>query len=225
MHIRFTVNPGFVHIFSPSEFRIGLSFALFACMLAAMHRRFLALLALPLVLSACGGGNAVAECQDQYWDGAVGTCLPAGWTVVDRETLSQRGVGEEVVAAFQAEESVSGQFPTVLVTREVVADDVTPDAYSKASIRSVSTLPGYKLVDSRAVTIDDADIEMHIFTAQPLSEEPERKFYQISTVHSSAGFTFTALTPVSTSSALEKEILLILQSATLTQPEAGGASS
>ncbi len=194
-------------------------------MLAAMHRRFLALLVVPLLLSACGGGASVAECQGQYWGGAVGTCLPAGWSVVDRETLSQRGVGEEVVAAFQAEESVSGQFPTVLVTREAVADDVAPDAYSKASIRSVTTLPGYKLVDSRKLTIDDADVEMHIFSAQPIAEEPERKFYQVSTVHGGAGFTFTALTPVSTSSALEKEILLILQSATLTQPESGGQSS
>ena len=176
-------------------------------MLVAMHRHFFARLvlplALPLLLVGCGGSGSVAECQDQYWDGAVGTCLPDGWNVVDRETLSQRGVGEEVVAAFQDEDSVSGQFPTVLVTREAVAGDVTPEAYSKASVRSVTTLPGYKLVDSRSVVIDGSQVDMHIFSAQPLSEEPERKFYQISTTHGGAGYTFTALTPISTSSALE----------------------
>lgn len=184
-----------------------------------MYRRVIMIAALPLLLSACGGGTTVAECQDTYWDGIIGTCLPAGWNVVDRETLNQRGVGEEVVVAFQDEDSVSGQFPTVLVTREIVPNEVDPVAYSKASIRSVTTLAGYKLMDTRAVTIDGADIELHVFSAQPIAEEPERKFYQISTAVDGAGYTFTALTPISTSSALEKEILLILQSATLAEPD------
>ena len=185
-----------------------------------MRKQLASILFVPLLLASCGGGGGTAaECQDQYWDGETGVCLPDGWAVVDRETLAQRGVPEEVIAAFQAEESVSGQFPTVTVTREQLSsDDIDAPAYSEASIRSVSTLPGYKLIDTRKVVIDGQNIEMHVFSAQPLNEEPERKFYQISSVRDGNGYTFTALTPLSISSTLEKQVIAIMQSATLREP-------
>ncbi len=188
---------------------------------SAMNRRLAILLLLPLFLVSCGGGSSTADasCKDQYWDGTVGLCLPEGWNVVARETLAQRGVPEDVIAAFQSEKSVSGQFPTVTVTRERLPDDtVDSPAYSKASIRSVSTLQGYKLVDTRRVVMDGQNLDMHIFSAQPLSEEPERKFYQISAVAEGYGYTYTALTPLSISAALEKDVLAVMTSATLRDP-------
>jgi hypothetical protein len=112
----------------------------------------------------------------------------------------------------------------VTVTREELpSQDVSSATYSQASIRSVTTLPGYKLVDTRRVVIDGANVDMHIFSAQPLSEEPERKFYQISVAEEGFGYTFTALVPLSISSALEREILAIMGSATLRDPSGPAA--
>ncbi len=187
-----------------------------------MNKRLLALLVFPLILAACGGGggSSTSACKEQFWNGTVGMCLPAEWKVVDRETLTQRGLPDEVILAFQADKAVSGQFPTVTVTRETVHDGVDSPAYSTASIRSVATLPGYRLIDTKKLKLDGQDVELHVFTAQPLSEEPERRFYQISAVSKNIGYTFTALTPLSVSTTLEKEVLAMMESASFIDPSA-----
>ncbi len=190
-----------------------------------MNKRLLALLVFPLILAACGGGggSSTSACKEQFWNGTVGICLPADWKVVDRETLSQRGLPDEVILAFQADKAVSGQFPTVTVTRETVSDGVDSTAYSTASIRSVATLPGYRLIDTKKQKLDGQDVELHTFTAQPLSEEPERRFYQVSAVSKGVGYTFTALTPLSVSTTLEKEVLAMMESASFIDPSASSA--
>ena len=178
-------------------------------------KRLYAFIVFPLLLAACGGEGPVAvDCHKEYWDGTVGACLPQGWGVVDSETLRQRGVPEDTIVAFQAEEAVSGQFPTVTVTSEPLSDVTAPTTYSKASIRSVSVLPGYTLIDSVQVNIDAEAIDLHVFTAKPVADEPSRRFYQVSTVANNMGYTLTATTPVSIDDALEKQVYFILQSAT-----------
>ncbi len=190
-----------------------------------MKRRFLSLLVLPILLASCGGGSSTASlCTQQYWNGTVGACLPEGWNVVPQEMLDERGLPAEVIAAFQAEKAVSGQFPTVTVLKETLSQDADSKAYSEASIRAVSTLPGYKLIDSRSVSIDGDDVTLHVFSAQPLPEEPERRYYQISAVSNRIGYTFTALTPMSISSSLENEVTAILKSGTLKEPSASASS-
>jgi hypothetical protein len=190
-----------------------------------MKRAFACLaLVLPLLLAGCGGSSsATVSCQNQYWDGEAGLCLPSGWSVIDREAMDLRQIPPETIAAFQAEESVSGQFPTITILREDVPGDADSPSYSSASIRSVSTLPEYKLVSTKKIQIDGADVELHVFTAKPIPDEPERRFYQVSAVHDAKGYTFTALTPVSVNSSLDRQIETILRSARLTDPE--GASS
>src|SRR3990167_3142323 len=98
-----------------------------------MQRFLIPLFVLAILLSACGGGAVAVECASDYWDGAVGACLPKGWSVLDKETLKERGVPEETIAAFRSEESVSGQFPTVTVTSEVLASAVPPAAADYSS--------------------------------------------------------------------------------------------
>lgn len=190
-----------------------------------MRRRFALLALVPFLLASCGGGSSASACTQQYWDGTVGLCLPEGWNVVAREMLDERGLPEEVIAAFQAEKAVSGQFPTVTVLQETLSQDADSTAYSEASIRAVSTLPGYKLIDSKSVTIDGAAVTMHVFSAQPLPEEPERRFYQVSAVANKTGYTFTALTPMSISSGLETDVTTIIKSATLKEPSASNSSA
>jgi hypothetical protein len=191
-------------------------------------RKTIALLSLVFLLAGCSGSgssSSQATCKQQYWDGTIGVCLPTNWKVVDHETLQSRGVPDEVIAAFQTSQVVAGQNPTVTVTKETLQSDLDPVTYSQASIRAVASLPAYKMIDTRAVKIGGKNLELHVFSAKPLPEEPERRFYQLSTTSKSVGYTLTALTPLSVSSSLETEVLTIMRSITFTDPaEASSAA-
>ncbi len=176
------------------------------------------LFALPLFLVACSGGSSGVACEQTYWDGVFGTCLPDGWSVVDRETLRQRGVPEETITAFQVDEAVAGQFPTVTVTREQLPNPATSMQYSEASVRAVEVLPGYERIDSSNSKIDSGDVLLHIFSLQPVQDEPRRRFYQKSTAVDATGYSITATSPLTVDSGLEAEILLILDNATFVEP-------
>ncbi len=173
---------------------------------------------------SCSPRAAAAVPRRPSAPSSIGTG-PSASACPGKETLDERGLPAEVIAAFQAEKAVSGQFPTVTVTEEKLTQDADSAAYSKASIRAVSTLPGYKLIDSRSVTIDGNAVDMHVFSAQPLPEEPERRFYQVSVVGKNrTGYTFTALTPLSIGSGLENEVTTIVKSSTLKEPAAQSSS-
>jgi len=184
-----------------------------------MHRLLIPLFALALLLTACGGGSTEVSCDKDYWDGTVGVCLPEGWGVLDRETMRQRGLPDETVAAFRSEMSVSGQFPSVTVTREMLSQQVSASDYSDASIRSVSVLPGYTLIDSPSLKIDEEEVKLHVFSAQPVADEPARRFYQVSTVTNGAGFTVTAAAPLFVEKDLEGGIVTIMKSVTFRESE------
>lgn len=183
-------------------------------------KRFIATTSLVLLLAGCGGSSKTTDivCKEQFWNGVIGLCLPAGWSVLEREVLADRGIPEQVLVAFQSDKSVSGQSPTITVTSEKLGSALDSTAYSKASIRSVTTLPAYKLLDSRAMTVEGKSVELHVFSAQPVTGEPERRFFQLSTVAANIGYTVTALTPVSISDTLQKEILLIMNSVRFSEP-------
>ena len=182
-------------------------------MMAPMRRSWLLLLPL-LFLSGCGPTTSgTASCDREYYDDVekITVCVPSGWSVIDRETLRQRGVPDDTLVALQADEAVSGHFPTVTVTRELLSQPATPEAYSDASIRSVSVLPGYTLIESPAMQLDGTNVRLHVFTAQPVADEPIRRFYQVSTVVKEKGYSVTATTPVSVADALEKQVTFILE--------------
>lgn len=184
-------------------------------------RRPLALLLLAISLTACSGkssSNSQVACVEKYWDGQVGTCLPSGWQVVTRERMQERGLPPEVVTGFERTEAVSGQTPVVIVTREVLPSATLAKTYSDASLRSVTTLPGFTEVDTRNLAVDDSDVQLHIYTAQPQPQEPARRFYQVSTVAGGAGYTFTGLAPFSVDKSVENEIVTILSNATFVAP-------
>lgn len=184
--------------------------------MAPVTRRTIVLSAL-LLLAACGGGSTV-ECAQSYWDGEVGTCLPEGWHVLDRSNLDDRGVPEEAVVAFQTDESINGQYLTIVVTREALAQPIASAEYSEAGVASVGTLPGYARIDERTVKIDGENHILHAFTAQPSDAQPMARFYQISLAKGQNGYTFTAATPVSIDDSAEERITAILENATLTAP-------
>lgn len=171
-----------------------------------------------LFLAACGGGAEVATCTFNYWSGTVGTCLPDQWHVIDRQELDERGIPEEVIVAFQSDVPVSGQFVTVTVTREALAEPLDAQEYSDASILSVQQLPGYDEIDQRSIDIDGESVDMHIYTAQPREDQPETRFFQASTVSGNVGFSFTGATPVSIDSDIEAQVVSILEGATFLSP-------
>jgi hypothetical protein len=178
-------------------------------------RRLLALAGL-LLLTACGGSEATV-CERGYWDGTVGTCVPEGWQVLDRAALDEKGMPPEVVVAFQSETPVSGQLVTVTVTREALTQPLSSVDYSEASIASVAGLPNYEEEDRQSTTVDGEDVDIHIFTAQPSPDQPESRFYQLSAVSGSVGYTFTAATPVTVPDEVEQQVLSLLQNVTFVQ--------
>lgn len=185
-----------------------------------MKRAFL--LILLLFVTACSSGSEeTVTCKEQFWDGEIAICLPDAWDVLEREKLAEKGVPQTVILALQSEKVVSGQYPTVTVTKETLTQPIDSVTYSAASIQSVAAIPGYQQIDKRTLKkMDGEEVDLHIFSAQPLPEEPGRRFYQFSVTLNNNGYTFTALTPLSVPGATEAEVLLMLRSAGLKQPVA-----
>lgn len=171
------------------------------------------------LLVACSQGGSDVTCREQYWDSVFGTCLPSGWKVVDPVSLRSRSVPEEVIAVFQADQFASNQIPTVIVTKEPLVRDWDAASYSDASIKSVQMLSGYALLDERNVTVDGAKIRLHTFSAQPIPEEPVKRFYQLSTVVRRVGYTVTATLPLLPERDLEKQVQFILDGVTFRSEE------
>lgn len=185
-----------------------------------MRRILFTLFLLPILLTSCGGnGSKEVGCTQQYWDGTVGLCLPDSWSVIERDQLSERGIADNVIAAFKRDLAIAGQFPAVIVTQEALKSAIDSATYSSASVRAVTVLPAYKLIDSRSVTIDGADVDLHIYSAQPAPEEPAKRFYQVSAVAGDKGYSATGLTPLSPPKNVESEISAIMNSITFTEPK------
>lgn len=185
-----------------------------------MKRFLLALLLPSLLLASCGGSDSdEAACTQQYWDGTVGLCLPDTWNVIERDQLSEKGIADNVIAAFKRDKAIAGQFPAVIVTQEVLKSPIDSVAYSSASVRAVTVLPEYKLIDARSQTVDGADVDLHVYSAQPAPEEPAKRFYQVSAVAGDKGYSVTGLTPLSPPKDVESEILAIMGSITFVEPK------
>ena len=187
-----------------------------------MHRRILSTvvgLMACLSLVSCGGSGGTV-CTQQYWNGSVGVCLPDAWKVVERERFQQLSLPPEVEAAFQAEDPVSGLYPTAVITREILMLPTDSIAYSRANVQAVSILPGYEQLDKRTVTVDGKEVEQHVYTAQPEADQPKSRFYQVSAVSGSGtGYTVTVSLPFSVSEALDRQALAISQSLTTVEPK------
>lgn len=194
------------------------------CVHYTTMKRTIAGLSLILVLAGCGGSTtttAAVTCKEQYWDGTIGLCLPDGWKVMDSETLRSREVGEETIAAFQADQATAGQFPVLTVTREILPEAADSAQYSDDSIRKVkASVLQYKLIDMRNQKVDEQDANVHIFSGQTKADSPERRFAQMSVVSGDSGFTISARTPLAASDTLQKQILLMFGTVTFKAPQA-----
>lgn len=197
-----------------------------ACVSCSSVKRPLIALALAcLLLSACGSStpSGTAACAS-YWFDVLGACLPEGWHVLDRTALDERGAPEDVIVAFQMDDAVSGQYPTVTVTREPLASVMASADYGRATQRTVSVLPGFKELDTRTVKVDGKDAYVYVFLAQPVKDEPQRRFSQMSVVQDKTGYAVTAITPVSVKNTVEAAVTQILQSITFTAPVSSAAA-
>lgn len=179
-----------------------------------------------LVLVACGSqDNTVAvACESQFWNNIFATCLPAGWRVLSSDNLRTLGVPEETIAAFQVAEAQNGQFDTVTVTQEPLAQDLTTTNYSIANITAVSALPDYSLLDKTVQYVDGQETSLHVFSARPVPDAPVRRYYQVSAVKDRMGYTFTGSFPLSIGSDEADEVTFILKNISFTDPKAGADS-
>lgn len=178
-------------------------------------------LVVSVLLVSCGGDGETKSrfCKKEYEDSEMMLCLPDDWIVVEKSTLQKRGVPEDAVVAFQSEIAIAGQFPTVVVTKEPLKRTVEAAKYSEASMRSVAVFGAYREIDVSEVEIGKDTLSLHVFTAQPVAEEPLRRFYQLSTVFGMAGYTITGTTPVTIADSVEDEILAIIKSLKFIEPE------
>ena len=183
-------------------------------------RRF-AFLLVPVLLASCGGSSSGSDvvCDQQYWDGTIGTCLPEGWHVVGSEDLAARGAPREVVVAFQADDAVTGRFPLVTVTSQPLSGAPSVEEFDEQSRESVKTLPGYTLVEDRETEIDNQPTTLHIFTAQPIAEQPVQRFYQVSYPSGGKGYTFTGVLPLSVDRVDEERLITLLENITFIEAE------
>lgn len=194
-----------------------------------MKRLFPIALLSSLLLLSCGGRNQNRDqtgCVQSFWNGSVGTCIPEGWAALTEVKLFEQGIPPEAEVAFQKSEPDAGQFPTVVVLKEFLPEGATTESYAEASKHSVAVYPSYRLITTRPVNVDDEEAEIHVFSARPIQDEPERRFYQVYAVSpKGVGYAFTALTPLSIQSDLEKEILTILGNVTFTEATETAAAS
>jgi hypothetical protein len=135
--------------------------------------------------------------------------------------LEERGLPPELVAAYQADAALSDVYPTITVTRQVLGTAMTPEAFSEASVASVAVLPEYKQLDERSVTIDGQSVPIHVYSAKLRPDRPAQRYYQLSTVSGRSGFTLTGALPLSITTPLEQQVLLVLQNATFIEPVIG----
>lgn len=161
---------------------------------------------------------ATVTCDQQFWNGSVSVCLPKGWKVLSREQLTVLGVPEETVAAFQFETPQAGQLDTVTVTKEPLSQEMSTADYSSSNILAVSALPDYKLLDKIVVTIDGQESAVHVFSARPSSEQPIRRYYQLSATVARTGYTFTGSFPLSIQDSEADQVLFILKNASFADP-------
>jgi hypothetical protein len=190
-------------------------------------KRTLATACLTLLLVSCGGSGGEDEevvCEQQFWNGTFATCLPAGWKVLSQDTLLTLGVPEETIAAFQVQDPHAGQFDTVTVTREPLAQEMTTTEYSNANVLAVSALPDYRLIDKTVVYIDAVESALHVFSARPAAEAPIRRYYQVSAARERLGYTFTGSFPLSVEETEAAQVEFILKNVSFTDPAAKAAT-
>lgn len=186
----------------------------------ASMRRILLVAGVVLLLAGCGSGKnaTTVVCDQQFWNGTVAACLPKGWRVLSKETLTTLGVPEETVAAFQLQTPHAGQLDTVTITREPLSREMTTTEYSQANVLAVSTLPDYKLIDQSVSYVDGEESALHVFSARPSAEQPIRRYYQLSAVAAKVGYTFTGSFPLSIEDSEADEVSFILRNVSFKNP-------
>jgi hypothetical protein len=194
-------------------------------MISAMRRAWTIPLVL-LLLSGCGTrGSSTASCDQLYWneDLKLGTCLPTGWKALSSTVLRDQGAPEETVAAFQSTEPRDGQFDTVTVTKEPLAQEMGSSDYGEANVVAVSVLPDYQRRDKQDIKIDGNAAIIHVFSARPIADKPIRRYYQLSVTREKEGFTFTGSMPLAIDDASEAQVLTILKNVTFTSQQSSSA--
>jgi hypothetical protein len=170
-----------------------------------------------LILASCG--SKAKTCTDTLWVKDFGICIAEGWEQVPDATLKEEGVPIETVAAFHRTEERGGQRDNIVVSVESLPGTVSPLAYSEANIAVIEAIPDYALLEKNEVKIDGKVTILHVFTARPVADLPVRRFYQLSLVKGTSGYTFTGTLPFSTDDASEDAITDMLLSVTMEKKE------
>lgn len=183
-----------------------------------MRQHFLASIAITLLLlPACRASKK--SCAEQVTVENVRLCLAKGWEQVSAETLKEKKVPEETLAAFHRTDSAGGQRDNVVLSVEALPGKVSDLAYAEANIKSIAAIPEYTLIEKREVKMEGDVTQLHIFTGRPVPDVPVRRFYQLSITEGTTGYTLTGTLPYSIEEESEETLLAILQSVRVKEEE------
>jgi len=190
-------------------------------------RRVFVVMASVVLLAGCGSSGSTEEvvCDQQFWNNVFAACLPKDWRVLSQDTLQQLGVPEETVTAFQFSVPHAGQLDTVTVTREPLSEELSTTEYSQSNVLAVSALPEYQLIDKETVYIDGNESALHIFSARPSSDQPIRRYYQVSATQERTGYTFTGSFPLSIQDSEADQVKFILKNVSFKEPNSEASST
>jgi hypothetical protein len=137
---------------------------------------------------------------------------PRGWkpgTTAEIESL-----GIQIDGFLRGYYSIEMYAPRIIITQEKLKGTVSSQEFSNASRRSVQSLRDYKLLGLEAITTQDGEHPLHIFTAKSDdSNFPSEYFYQVYAVIDDTGFVVTAAIPnKSFSKVLDATVRKILSS-------------
>lgn len=187
-------------------------------MLSTMNCRRIATLALSVLLLG-GCGTAKSSCTEKTDVAELRLCIAEGWERVAEETLKEKAVPEETVAAFSSTGGGSGQRDNLVISREKLPGPVPSIAFAEANVKTLQTVPEYALTETREVKVDGEVTLLHIFTAQPAPDIPARRFYQLSLTHGAMGYTLTGTLPFSVDSTTEDTLVDMILSTEFAEEE------
>lgn len=166
-----------------------------------------------LSLTACGGGGKDKKIACTSTDvPPLRLCIAEGWERMGTDQMASLKIPEETLAAFRSSSREDGQRFTLVATREEVSDVPHQIAYGEANRKSVQALPGYEHLEDREVTVAGSPAVLHTFVARPIADQPKRRFYQVSLLQESIGYTVTASSPLSIEKATEDSLFQMVQS-------------
>ena len=114
-----------------------------------------------------------------------------------------------LIGTLKSRRKIRGLIPNLTITEEALKSPFSPEAYSMESMKQVSALGGYTKISRQP--LPNIQGELHIFSLKS-DTKTFNYYYQVSTVASGTGVSFTAIMPGAILPSLESTIRTMFHS-------------